>query len=145
MNYGCSDFMDQMTTSARSTDSGLGNYPVNVMNGGSENEHQRAHAVSCVCKTETTQLWGRNVLLKEGRAGGPLVPLDCPHMSSSLSFPARSVAGVDLCFRASFFLVIHHRRCQSESPLTSRASESRASTAIRTKRRVNSEHDDPRS
>lgn len=80
--------MDQMTTSARSTDSGLGNYPANVMDGGSGNEHQVLVGSPASARLKPHQIWGRNVLSKEGRAGGPLIPLDCLLMSSSLSFPA---------------------------------------------------------
>lgn len=40
---GAADFMDQMTASARSVDSILSNYPVNMINGDSEKEHQHSH------------------------------------------------------------------------------------------------------
>lgn len=37
---GAADFTDQMTASSRSVDSGLSNYPLNMINGDSKTEHQ---------------------------------------------------------------------------------------------------------
>lgn len=44
---GAADFMDQMTASARSVDSGLSNYPVNMINGDSNSKRQQGCEVSC--------------------------------------------------------------------------------------------------
>lgn len=84
---GAADFMDQMTASARSVDSGLSNYPVNVINGDSNSERQQGRGVSCFWDWKPHQIRGWNVLSKGLGSGESLVPLHCLHMSSALLFP----------------------------------------------------------
>lgn len=83
---GAADFTDEMTASARSVDSGLSNYPVNMINGGSKNERQLGRGVSCFGDSETTGGRGRNALLK-GLSSGDLVPLHCLRLAPAPPAP----------------------------------------------------------
>lgn len=102
---GADDFMDQMTASARSVDSGLSNYPVNMMNGDSGNEHQCGHGGSPASETRRPhQLCGRNVLWRDYALWGPSflsVPSICPLPSRSLS-----CSWAHRCFCTPVFLLI---------------------------------------
>lgn len=103
---GAAHFMDQMAESSRSVDSVLSNYPVNMINGDSKNEHPPGHGglVFLRLGSHIKNLWKKcsSEGIKLGRipCSSPLPPyVFCPHVPP----PA---LGVDQYFCRSSFLVI---------------------------------------